>query len=70
MSIAPIQNLLTALLAAVLPLAPLVGALALFYAGFLLVTGDHRGGRTAILSAVVGIVVMLGSQTIATSVHP
>jgi hypothetical protein len=70
MSLAPILNLLTSLMTALLPLAPIIGALSVFYAGFLIVTHAHGKGREALLSAIFGIVVMLGSQTIAVSVHP
>jgi hypothetical protein len=69
-SLAPILNFLTQLLAQLLTLAPLIGGIALLLAGAVLALGNHGRGKEGIVCALAGVAVMLGSQTMAASVHP
>lgn len=69
MSLAPILTFLTQLMAQLLTLAPMIGGIALLIAGAVLALGNHQRGREGIVCALAGVAVMLGSQTMATSVH-
>lgn len=67
--IQPILNMLTNLLQQLTTLAPVIIAIALFIAGFVLTLGNHQRGKELGIAAFIGGAVMLGAQTMASSIH-
>ena len=65
----PIINILTQLLQQLTTLAPVIIGLAVFAAGAIIALGNHNKGRDLVIAAIVGGVVMLGAQTIASGIH-
>lgn len=65
----PIQNLLTALLAALLPLAPLIGGVGVTLSAAYLILGNHMKARDGIICALLGTAIMLGAQQMISAVH-
>lgn len=65
----PIQNLLTALIAALQPLAPLIGIVGVTIAAAYLVLGNHMKARDGIICALLGTAIMLGAQQMISAVH-
>lgn len=67
--IQPIFTMLTTLLQQLTTLAPAIIAIALFIAGFVLAMGNHQRGKELAVMAFIGGAVMLGAQTMASSIH-
>ena len=65
----PVQNILTAVIAALMTIAPLIITIAFFIAGFVLTLGNHQRGKELGVAAFIGGAIMLGSQTIAGAIH-
>lgn len=67
---APIVSILNQILTAFQPvIVPLAGIALLMWGGVMMV-GNHAKAREGIVCVIIGAAIMLGSQQIASAIHP